>query len=168
MEIKNAENVNIQDILELYIQAKNALQEQGVDQWQDGYPNRETLIRDMEAGISRVCIDGHQLLATAAAYVGHEPTYDLIYDGAWLTESKSYGIIHRIAVSPKAKGRGIAAAVFAFTEELSKNAHVTSLRCDTHCDNLAMQSSLTKFGFKLCGTILLEDGGKRLAYEKII
>ena len=42
-----------------------------------------------------------------------------------------------------------------------------SIRIDTHEDNKPMRRFLEKCGFKFCGIIYLEDGSKRLAYEKL-
>ena len=38
---------------------------------------------------------------------------------------------------------------------------------DTHEDNISMQRLLEKNNFKYCGIIYLEDGNKRIAFEKL-
>ena len=40
------------------------------------------------------------------------------------------------------------------------------LRIDTHEKNLVMQNLVKKTGFSYCGIIYVDDGTKRLAYEK--
>ena len=39
------------------------------------------------------------------------------------------------------------------------------MRGDTHEDNLPMQRVLEKNGFQRCGTIFVEDGSPRIAYQ---
>ena len=41
------------------------------------------------------------------------------------------------------------------------------LRADTHADNLTMQRCLEREGFVRCGTIYVEDGTPRVAFERI-
>lgn len=168
MIIINTEYSDINFVLDIYREAVLALKAAGVDQWQTGYPCIESLKNDIHLGISRVCIENDKIVATAAAYVGHEPTYDKIFEGSWLTDSSKYGIVHRIAVLPENKGLGVSGEIFEFTAHLSKELNVSSLRCDTHRDNLVMQRALKKFGFIYCGIIYLEDGAERLAFEKLL
>lgn len=42
----------------------------------------------------------------------------------------------------------------------------SNLKIDTHEDNKIMQHLLEKYGFLKCGTIWLEDGSPRIAYQK--
>ena len=44
---------------------------------------------------------------------------------------------------------------------------VKSLRIDTHRQNIPMQNSLVKNGFRYCGIIYLESGDERIAYQKV-
>ena len=46
--------------------------------------------------------------------------------------------------------------------------NVYSIKIDTHEDNQIMRKMLSSTGFTHCGTILLRDGNKRLAFEKTL
>ena len=41
------------------------------------------------------------------------------------------------------------------------------LRCDTHEDNAPMRRALESFGFRECGTITVDNGTERVAYDWI-
>lgn len=169
MYIRNAMPNEAERIMEIIDSAKSSLRALGIDQWQDGYPNLESTKEDIKSGISRVVVnEDEKIIATAAVYVGDEPTYHDIYDGKWLTDNRTYGIIHRIAVDPNSKNGGTASYIMSYCEELSQQAGATSMRCDTHFDNEIMQHTLEKNGYIRCGTIYLSDGDKRVAYEKQI
>ena len=169
MLIRNAKPEDAARIMEIIDAAKTALKALGTDQWQNGYPNMDSTLSDIHAGISRVLVDENDhIIATAAVYVGNEPTYDEIFDGEWLLDTKTYGIIHRIAVDTTAKNKGVASRMMAYCAELSRAAGVASMRCDTHFGNIIMQHTLEKNGYVRCGTIFLADGQKRVAYEKKI
>ena len=96
-----------------------------------------------------------------------EPTYDKIYDGAWRTDG-DYVAIHRVAIAVKHRGQGIAETIMRFAAAFAKERGLCSLRIDTHYGNVVMRRMLEKNGFLPCGTILLLNGDKRIAYEKIV
>ena len=147
MKIRNAELCDLPYLLEMLENAKASLRALGIDQWQNGYPNETTLREDIQNRICRVVIDDeNNILASAAVYVGDEPTYHEIYNGAWQTENKIYGIVHRIMAAKSAKNRG--AASFP--------------------GNIIMQHTLEKNGYIRCGIIHLTDGADRFAYEKVL
>ena len=169
MKIRNAELCDLPYLLEMLENAKASLRALGIDQWQNGYPNETTLREDIQNRICRVVIDDeNNILASAAVYVGDEPTYHEIYNGAWQTENKIYGIVHRIMVANKAKKSGAASFLMTYCAKLSLEAGVTSMRCDTHPGNTIMQHTLEKNAYIRCGIIHLTAGADRFAYEKIL
>lgn len=169
MKIRNAELCDLPYLLEMLENAKASLRALGIDQWQNGYPNENTLREDIQNKICRVVIDDeNNILASAAVYVGDEPTYHEIYNGAWQTENKIYGIVHRIMAANHAKKRGAASLLMTYCAKLSLEAGVTSMRCDTHPGNIIMQHTLEKNGYIRCGIIHLTDGADRFAYEKVL
>ena len=93
-----------------------------------------------------------------------EPNYNYI-EGKWLQDGK-YLVVHRIAIRDNYKGQGLAKIILDETLKLFPN--ISSIRMDTHDDNLSMQRFLTKYGFNYCGTIYLENKEKRRAYEKLL
>jgi RimJ/RimL family protein N-acetyltransferase len=88
---------------------------------------------------------------------GPDPTYSVIYDGSW-TDDNTYYVIHRIAVAKE--GQGIARQIldWAFGK-------ASTIRIDTHRDNVIMHHVLQKYGFKKCGVIFLLNGDARDAYH---
>ena len=98
-----------------------------------------------------------------AVIFGVEPAYETI-EGAWLTE-KEYVVVHRLAVSQKTQGQGIASYFMQQVEMLAKEKGIESFKVDTNFDNFAMMAVLYKLGFSYCGEISYEKG-KRRAYEK--
>ena len=109
-----------------------------------------------------------QIVGTIAVIFDGEPTYDKIYNGAWLTTEELYAAIHRVAVDAECKGKGIAGAMIYEAEKLCRERGVCSLKNDTHRDNLSMQRMQEKNGFVQCGIIYLQDGAERLACEKVL
>lgn len=155
-------------ILEIYSQAVGYFKNQGIDQWQNGYPNKESLESDCWGGISYVIEEEGVVAATAAIMMGRDKTYERIYEGSWLSEAAEYGVIHRVAVHAEEKGKGIAGELLWKAESICRARGARYMRADTHEDNQSMQRLLTKWGYQRCGIIYLEDGAKRVAFEKKI
>ena len=146
-------------VLQIYADARAFMRKNGnPDQWGESYPPEALIRADVAEGRSYVCVEGEEILGVFYYAEGDDPTYGYIEDGAWLDDAP-YGVIHRIAVA--ARGRGVAAACFDFA--LSRCGNV---RIDTHTRNLPMQHTLEKNGFVRCGTIYVEDGSPRIAYQK--
>ena len=160
MTIRQAQMCDLDRVLQIYADARAFMRAHGnPDQWGENYPPEAMIREDVATGHSYVCIEGEEILGVFYYGEGEDPTYTVIEDGAWLND-EPYGVIHRIAVG--ARGRGVAAACFAFGV-----AQCGNLKIDTHADNLPMQRSLEKNGFVRCGTIHLADGSARIAYQKM-
>ncbi|RAK09324.1 acetyltransferase (GNAT) family protein [Halanaerobium saccharolyticum] len=167
MNFRKAETRDIPEIIKIITAAQNYLSKQGIDQWQNNYPNQETIKEDIKQGNSYLIQQGNKIVATAAIIFAKDPTYDYIENGDWITEGK-YGVIHRAAVAAEYKGQAIMAEIFKKTYKLARRENAESIRIDTHPDNFAMHRAIEKESFKYCGIIYTSDGSKRLAYEKVI
>lgn len=155
---------DIEDVMAIINEAKSYFKEQGIDQWQDGYPNNDTIINDINNHEAYVLEDNGEVIATAMISKNIEPTYNYI-EGKWL-QNNPYLVVHRIAIKNNQKGKGLAKVIL--DEALKIHPNFPSIRMDTHDDNLSMQRFLIKYGFTYCGTIYLESKDTRRAYEKLL
>lgn len=149
-------------VMEIYDYARAFMRANGnVTQWVNGYPSEELIRQEIQDGHSFVCTDGDgEIVGTFCFILGDDPTYQQIYDGAWLND-EPYGVIHRMGTNGKRKGIAEACLNWSFQ-------HSNNIRVDTHRDNLVMQHILEKNGFKRCGIIYVRDGTERIAYQKIV
>lgn len=167
MELRKGNPTDANDILGIIKQAQDYFKIQGINQWQNGYPNLETIKHDIHMGYNYVLLKEKVIIGTVALGFDGEKTYNNIYNGKWRS-NQSYAVIHRLAVDSEYKGSGIASIIINKIEELCIKSKIKSIRVDTHKDNRSMQNLLHKNGFVYCGIILLEDKSERLAYEKIL
>lgn len=159
MEIRNSRTEDLDRIMEIYAAARAFMKEAGnATQWKDGYPKRSLIEEDIANGHSYVCTEGEELLAVFCFFIGHDSTYDRIWDGGWLND-RPYAVIHRIATGG-ARGKGTASFCISWCKE-----QCPELRVDTHDDNIPMQKLLLKNGFSYCGRIICADGTERRAYQ---
>ncbi len=165
MEFRKANEEDVKNIMNIIKQAQAWFKEQGINQWQNNYPNIETIINDINNNYSYVLSKDNIVIGTAAVSFDGEKTYDSIYDGKWMSNDK-YAVIHRMAIDPNYKGLGLASVLFRYIEELCLGRSIYSIKVDTHEENLPMQKSFYKNAFQYCGIIYLEDKSKRMAFEK--
>lgn len=170
MDIKLTTEAELDELMTVFDEARGTIATLGIDQWQDGYPSRAVIAADIAKSRSyRVRIDG-KLCATFAMLDDGEPTYDKIYDGHWLTgdNERDYIAIHRVAISVFSRGSGLSGKIIDYACDFAKEKGRKSLRIDTHEGNIVMRRMLEKNGFLLCGVIYLENGDRRVAYERVL
>ena len=167
MEFRQAKISDLDQIVEIIELSKKYLKETKVDQWQDGYPSKEDLRRDIESGNSYVLTNKDEIVATTVISLDGESTYNSIFTGEWITNDE-YIVMHRVAVHDKYKGKGIFKELIKEAESLALNKGIFSIKIDTHRDNISMQGAVVKNDFKRCGIIYLGDGSERIAFEKVL
>ena len=169
-EIRKTTLGDLDSLMEIFDEARATIAALGIDQWQNGYPNRDVIIADMKKIQSYCVLSDGEICGTFALIKDGEPTYNEIFNGKWLTgdEREHYFAIHRVAISVKRRGKGVSTEIINYCSEKAKAAGKASLRIDTHKGNIVMRKMLEKHGFIHCGTIYLESGDERVAYEKIV
>ena len=135
------------------IEAGRAFQkEQGFEQWTSSYPNFDTIVEDIQCQKGYVIKnDGDIIGYMCIDFSGETP----------------YAVIHRMAFSQKARGKGIAGIAFDLIERFCLEQGVRNIRVDTDFPNKRMQHILEKQGFVHCGVIVFQ-GGEKLAYDKLL
>lgn len=160
-KISRAEAVDLEQILGIYADAREFMRQNGnSEQWQYTYPDIDTVKEDIAQKNLYKVTDNGKISAVFFFKKGEDETYIKIYDGNWLND-RQYGVIHRIAVSKDAHGRGIAKICFDYCFGIINN-----IKIDTHKDNIPMQKALLKNGFKECGIIYLKNGDSRVAFQR--
>ena len=159
MEIRQARLEELSQIMEIYDNARAFMRASGnPTQWSGGYPSEALIRNDIASDKLYVCEDTDGLAGVFYFAIEDDPTYRKIYGGAWRND-EPYAVIHRIAVAKQ--GRGVVSRCFDFAFSKYPN-----LKIDTHKDNIPMQKALAKNGFLPCGTIYLESGDARIAYQR--
>ena len=169
MVYRRATRKEIDRVMQILLDARTRIGRLGIDQWQYCYPTRDIVLDDFNKGRLFVAVDENEVIhAVCSVITDGEPTYDKIYDGAWLSGVAKYMAVHRFAVAPDVLRCGVASGVVAFALEFAKENGFVGVRIDTHEGNVPMRGMLEKNGFVACGKIFLEDGQPRVAYERLV
>ena len=173
MEIRKLRVDEIPGAAEILAQGRELLRSRGIPQWQRGdYPGVRELTEDVARCEAYAVEESGRIVASFAFSTAVDPSYLHLESGAWLTDGSLYATVHRLAVAPEMRGRGVAGFIYAGASELARALGAASIRVDTHPQNLSMQRAMTKAGFVFCGELLLvegdEAGDRRYGYELLL
>jgi len=171
MIFRKTEKKDISEVLEIIESAKERMKNMGLDQWQNGYPNENSIMEDVDKGISYVMEENGQILGTSVLTFEKEDVYENMKEGQWLSDGE-YAVVHRIAVSDSGKNKGVSGEILKELEKICMEKGIYSIKIDTHEDNEPMKGFLKKNGFEFCGVIYLDRepdlNAKRVTFEKIL
>lgn len=162
MELRKATVGDINNIMQVFEEARQAQRSAGFRQWEDGYPSIEVLKSDIDHNIGYVLDDNGK----TAGYVAIGPN-DAEYDRhpeLWDID-KTYVVFHRIALSDEYRGKGFSSILFDLSEEEGSRQSVEFVRIDTGLENKPMHHILAKRNYTNIGACVFV-WGRRLAYEK--
>lgn len=162
--LKSARIADTVSIMNILASGRRAQRLQGFTQWEDGYPDEDTVRRDITAGAGRLLVSGCTPIAYAAI-ITSDPGYEPIED-IWI-HSGNYAVLHRIAIADGYRGRGLTAQFLDLLEKDALLNGIEVMRADTGMENKTMQHILTKHGYTIRGLVNF-PWGPRLALEKRI
>lgn len=125
-QIRPARRTEIKFLLELMRDCIEGMKRKGIDQWDDVYPDRATLERDIDEGAAFVAM----LQDVPGWHAVLNEREDAEYaDVPWLYGGRP-AVIHRLMVSPTAEGTGIARALMAHLETRARTLGFDCVRLD--------------------------------------
>ncbi|MBZ6011014.1 GNAT family N-acetyltransferase [Leuconostoc gelidum subsp. aenigmaticum] len=169
--MRQAKNNDLVDIVAIIEAARLYLKQQGINQWQLGYPNQETILNDLNQKNGYVLIVEGQVAGYAAIVSGEEPSYTKIESGHWLNKATDYVAIHRLALSPLYRGQKLTQRFMTAILTYFFEQQVIDFRIDTHPKNMPMQAVIRDNGFTKQGIVRIDEGTNssiRWAYQLLL
>ena len=164
MNFREAKKEDIESILEVISHAKEYMKKNNSTQWNENYPNKETIINDIENSIGYVLIVENLIRGYIVVDFSDDEIYKNI-KGKWKTFG-NYASIHRCAIHKELRGQGYGSELFKFAEKLALSKNIRSVRVDTAPENETMKHLFNKNGYEYCGTVFID--GEKIAYEKLL
>ncbi len=118
-------------------------------QWDNTYPNIEVFEKDIALKQLWVADVGGVIAGVAAITTDQDAEYAEV--GWDITETAI--VTHRLAVSPKYRGGGVAATLLMQAEREAVKRGIDVLRIDTNTKNAATQRLFPKLGYRFAGEI---------------
>ncbi len=164
MQIRQARVEDARAVMGLVARVVPIMRASGNLQWDDEYPNAAVFEHDIHLEQLWVIEIEGQIAGLASITTDQEPEYEQV--GWDITETAI--VVHRLAVDPAFRGRGIAAALMLQAEVVAGERSIPVLRADTNISNEATQRPVFKLGYELAGEIGLSyrPGIRNRCYEK--
>ncbi len=164
MLIRLATKTDIPQILQLINEVVPALTAEGNFQWDDGYPNAEVFENDIALNELWVADADGAIAAVSAITTDQEPEYAM---ANWDVNETAV-VVHRLAVTPRYRGKGIANKLLLQAEQVAHNQGIKTMRIDTNVVNTAAQQLFLRAGYVYVGEIGLNfrPGMRFYCYEK--
>ena len=166
MIIRKAEISDLKNIMKMYNSCVRGMLKNGVDQWDETYPNAEIISDDLKLGSYFVADLNGKIVGGVNIDQQQDPTYLNIN---WKDNSNQFLVVHRLGVEEENWGDGIGKALMMFSEELVKEQGLSSIRLDTYSGNPKAMDFYLRLGYNELGTIDLKPNKKKYhCFEKII
>ncbi|WP_308749528.1 GNAT family N-acetyltransferase [uncultured Anaerococcus sp.] len=166
--MRKAEIKDLNKIVNIIVNAKKSLKDEGIDQWQIDSMNEDFLARQIATGKSFVYEEFGVICAYAFLSDEKEEAYKPWEDDF---EGKKPLTIHTFAVDLDMTKRGIATKFFIDIIIHAEKNSFDALRIDTHEDNFKMRGLINKLGFRKIGQIFIDEEGTkkpRICYERFL
>lgn len=163
--IRRAVKNDIDIIMNMLPEIKKGMTESGNTQWDENYPLRSDIENDVNAGSLYVYIDEEGLEGFICINLTQPEQYKAL---KWAADAPAM-VMHRMAVKPSARHKGIAKQFMAYAEELAEAYSIHFIRTDTCADNTKMQQLFGKAGYVLRGDIRYTGRNEiYLCYDKAL
>jgi ribosomal protein S18 acetylase RimI-like enzyme len=164
MNLRLATLIDIPAIMLVISRVVPLMNQQGNFQWDKNYPNEEVFAGDIAADKLWLAEQDGTIAGFAAITTDQEPEYEQV---GWNINEKAI-VVHRLAVDPGFRGRGIAVALMQQAEREAIRRKIHILRVDTNTANPATQKLFPKLGYNYAGEIDLgfRPGLRFYCYEK--
>ena len=144
MEFRQGTMSDLKNICSLIAVAIEAMEKQGIHQWDEIYPTREDFANDITNGTLYTVTEGNRLIAIYTISTECDPEYSRV---EWKCNDETTCIIHRLCVSPEAQNRGIGKIVLNHIENQLQNIGFQSVRLDVFSENPYAISMYEKSGY---------------------
>ncbi|GAB5416555.1 MAG: GNAT family N-acetyltransferase [Crocinitomicaceae bacterium] len=125
----------------------------GIDQWDEHYPDRASLEHDIATKTLFAYREKEVVLGIVVLNEKQDPEYA---EMQWsTTETDKNLVVHRLAVSPEHQGKGIARKIMDFTEDWAREHEFDAIRLDTFSQNPRNQRFYKNRGYTELGSVFL-------------
>ena len=166
MIIRKANKIDLNNIMLMYKSCVKGMIKNGIDQWDDTYPDIETINQDLEKQSYYVAEIEGEIIGGINIDQNQDKTY-LEID--WEDKSDSFLVVHRLAIKEEFWDKKIGKKLMIFAENMVIEKGLKSIRLDTYSGNPKAMEFYRKLGYKELGTIKLKPNkNEYYCFEKII
>jgi ribosomal protein S18 acetylase RimI-like enzyme len=143
--------------------ATRLMDEHGIPQWDEVYPNRTVLKKDIERQEMHVIEPDGQVAGFIVINEDQSPEYAAV---EWAYHGRTL-VVHRLTIAPAYQRRGLAMLLMDFTEEFAAIQGYNCIRLDAFTRNPTAFSLYENRGYRKAGVVRFRKG-EFYCYEKAI
>lgn len=149
-EIILATMEQLTEISELYRRCTEDMDNKGIYQWDESYPNRDFYEDTIEAEEMYVLLEGGVIRGAVVLNDWQSPEWQEI---PWSRADGHYLVIHALAIHPDYQGQGYGRMLLQFTERFASASEFTGIRLDAFTENPIANSLYLRHGYKCMGQV---------------
>lgn len=130
------------------------MRSQGIEQWDERYPNVEVLEKDIAENTLYVAWSGEEMLGMVVLNTFQDPEYAELN---WRCPAPVL-VVHRLCVSPAAQKMGVARALMNYAESFAREQGYASIRLDAFTQNPRAVALYERRGYRRVGKVLFRKG----------
>lgn len=142
---------DLPEIAALIRAAVDAMEAQGIFQWDSVYPSEEVFLDDVEKG-QLYAVEDTSTADAAAVYVVNCECDEQYRNADWKGPDDSFRVIHRLCVHPKYQHRGLGKKILDHIEADLRRQGVRAIRLDAFSRNPYALSMYRSQGYTMTGT----------------
>jgi GNAT superfamily N-acetyltransferase len=151
-------------VLDIFSRAVVQMNDNGIRQWDELYPDKATLLTDIQREQMYVYVIDNRPIACVVLNDEQDSTYKAI---RWSCQSGRCAVVHRLCVDPLFQNGGVARRMLGAAEELLKQKNYISIRLDAFSQNPFALRLYERAGYTNRGEISLRKG-VFYCYEKLL
>lgn len=150
-----ARDEDLPRIIRLFAGAVKRMRKNGIDQWDELYPDAGTLSADV-AKREMYILEANGAVAAAVVLNGDQPPE---YAGVpWKCGLKPVAVVHRLCVGAEHQGRGLSSIVLRASEDRLKSQGYRCVRLDAFPQNPPAMRLYPSAGYRLAGRVTFRKG----------
>lgn len=126
----------------------------GIQQWDEVYPDRATILNDVESRSAIVAVHEGLLVGMVVLNQHQDPEYA---DVAWKSLERP-AVVHRLMVAPAWEGRSVGQALMRFVERRALELGYGCIRLDAFQENVRALRFYERDGYQRVGTVRFRKG----------
>lgn len=150
-----AEPNDLSTVAKLYRSAIQHMEQQGIPQWDELYPDEAILKEDIAAKELYLLKEGTNLLGCSVINAEQDPRYKGL---PFRLQSQHIGVIHRLCVNPVYQNCGVGKNLLETTEQKIAAMGYDVIRLDAFIQNPFALKLYEKAGYQKVETITLRKG----------
>ncbi len=149
MRIVQAHQGHIPSVVRLIDACTQTMRENGIDQWDEIYPNEDIITKDVGSRSLYVLEQDDLCIAAVSLNQEQDEAYQKIH---WLG-GEPVLVVHRLCVNPAHQGHGLGSRLMDLAEAHAKQNAYVSIRLDAYTGNPRAVKLYERRGYRKAGQV---------------